>query len=257
MEENHAPAALKLMMCANTSNVPRRRAKSILKSNSHALLAARLLLTRRSYVDRLVEQNDQYKTAMRVLYANRRLSIHPDNIVIPVADSEDAPLIHDILERLGLLIEDSDDLPVPKRAESHAESPRSISTSSISEAPWSTESISTSPFETSALDTSSSFIQDSGFYNDVLTIPDFDSSRTDSMALETDLPFDLPYEIYTAIDGDKPSAAFNQLGQGFALFPDMIPQSWDQLNAFQEVMDGNMPLEPSWMTEKWDMRGSY
>ncbi|RDW85432.1 hypothetical protein BP5796_03757 [Coleophoma crateriformis] len=57
----------------------------------------------RGYIDQLLEQNDRYKRAMRVLYANRRLSIQPDTMVLPSTEGDDVPLVHDILDRLGLL----------------------------------------------------------------------------------------------------------------------------------------------------------
>jgi hypothetical protein len=56
-----------------------------------------------SYVDQLLDQNAKYKSAMRVLYANRRLSIHPDDMKVPTTEGKDVPLVHDILDRLGLL----------------------------------------------------------------------------------------------------------------------------------------------------------
>jgi hypothetical protein len=63
--------------------------------------------------------NDKYKTAMRILYANRRLSIQPDNIVIPSTEGDDVPLVHDILDRLGMVDKESDERS--ESTESHTE----------------------------------------------------------------------------------------------------------------------------------------
>lgn len=70
-----------------------------------------------SYVDTLLEQNSKYKAAMKVLYANRRLSIHPDDMTLPSTEGKDVPLVHDILERLGLLEEGEASLKDERDAE--------------------------------------------------------------------------------------------------------------------------------------------
>src|SRR4051812_22023447 len=155
------------------------------------------LLIPHSYVDRLLEQNDKYKVAMRILYANRRLSIQPDNIVIPSIESDDVPLVHDILDRLGMVTKDSDEQS--QSTENHFEKPALSKASTFSTV--SAPSPSESTFNPTFFDESYT----SGIYEE--PTPYFQDTL---LPLDADMGLSVPFEVYSSMVPAKNSAEFSQ-----------------------------------------------
>jgi len=199
-----------------------------------------LLTSPSSYVERLLEQNNKYKTAMRILYANRRLSIQPDNIVIPSTESDDVPLVHDILDRLGILCKDSDELSLS--TESHTEKNKeptltkahTFSTASI-------PSPSNSAFNSTFFDESLASME-SGIYEESPVDQRY-FSELNPIALDTDMGLAIPFEVYSSMVAAKNTADYEQFSPQLQ---DMDAQDWCPLSMLNSVMNGDFPVDQSW-----------
>lgn len=199
------------------------------------------------YVQRLLEQNDKYKIAMRVLYANRRLSIQPDSIVIPSTDSDDVPLVHDILDRLGLLGHSNED---------HS----TASAISIPKAPkqtpqkdWSTSSMQSSLFDTSMFDSPSTATLESPTLYDMPALPDFESEM---LALDTDMGLNFPYQVYETMNASA-TDMFSQFTPKHSAPQHIGQQDWCPLSALDNMMNSPFPMEETWGVEKTNLQYSY
>ena len=174
---------------------------------------------------------------MRVLYANRRLSIQPDSIIIPSTESDDVPLVHDILDRLGLL--GSKDLDTHSQT---SEIPIEKPQTQPSQKPWSTSSVQsslfTSPFE------APSTIADPMLF-DMPALPEFDNTE-DLLAMDADMSLNFPYEVYETINATK-GDMFNHFTPNFSMAPQTV--DWCPLNVLDEVLHGSYPVEQSWPTD--------
>jgi len=176
---------------------------------------------------------------MRVLYANRRLSAQFVSEAIPSTEADDGPLVHDILNSLGLL-EDSEPR---ERSKSDAGSPKSISISSPCPENPSTPSRPPSP---TALDTESPTSLDFDIFSDIPAFPDPNYSAVDFRALDTDLDLD-----FCGVDwamNENLSGFDSGLRPNFGLSQGMVLQDWDPLSVLQNVMNGGITPGQYWMT---------
>jgi len=185
------------------------------------------------YVDRLLEQNDKYKSALRILYANRRLSIQPDNLVIPSTESDDVPLVHDILEHLGMIMDDDDNGSEISDQVDRAIQPRKkeqtiSSTSSI-------PSPAGSRFN-------SAFLDDTFGAPTVFEEPITYFQNSGLVPLELDMGLSIPYEAYSAMHGVKNGSDIGHFPQEFGVPLDMGLQHWDPM----VMLDADMIGEQSW-----------
>lgn len=195
-------------------------------------------------MDRLLEQNDKYKTAMRILYANRRLSIQSDNIIIPSIESNDTPLVHDILDRLGMLCHDDDTNSQSSTPESHIETykeptltySKTLSTPSILSVPSPSDSMFTPTlFDEAALAIDATM--ETNFF-----------PETNPMALNADIGLTVPYEVYSSMNTAQISSDYSQYSPDFT-FQDlsMNVQDWCPLSGSDPVANGaDFQTEQSW-----------
>lgn len=194
-----------------------------------------------SYVDRLLEMNDKYKTAMRILYANRRLSIQPDNIIIPSTESDDVPLVHDILDRLGMVDHGKDSDEHSESTESHAKQHKEPAVAR--EKTWSTPSMpspSNSAFNPSFFDESFTTMEPS-MYDESPVDPTF-SQDVNAMPLDTDMGLTIPFEAYSTMGSAK---NFTPFSPDFPQTQDMSAQDWCPLSVLDSVMNGDFPVDQS------------
>lgn len=192
------------------------------------------------YVERLLEQNDKYKTAMRILYANRRLSIQPDNIVIPSTESDDVPLVHDILGRLGMVCKDDDDRSQSSNSESHVEKQKEPTlTKTQTFSAQSIPSPSNSMFSPTFFDESFNMDApiDSTFFPEI-----------NPLALDADMGLTIPYEVYSSMTATKNGTEFSQFSPDFqSQDMDMNGQDWCPLSMLHSVMNGgDLPVDQTW-----------
>jgi hypothetical protein len=183
---------------------------------------------------------------MRFLYSNRRLSIQPDSIVIPSAESADGPLVHDILDHLGLLGGDGD----TDSAAGLVESPRSRP---ILKGNQTSASSSTSVYDNSLADATPMF---SHSFTDISSMPDFDVNDID-LSLDTDMGLNFPYEVYSSINMDMTGTGigFGSFTPDLSLPQNMSPQDWCPLDVLEDVM--NMPAGQMWLDESAFPQYSY
>lgn len=186
-----------------------------------------------SYVDRLLEQNDKYKTAMRILYANRRLSIQPDNIIIPSIESEDVPLVHDILDRLGMVWKDSDEMS--QSSGSHFEKP------SLSKAPtFGSDSTMSVPSPTNS-NFNSTYFDDSLFSLEAPLDETF--SDTNTLSFDPMSGLSVPFEAFSTMNSDKNISNFMQFTSDFPQSTNMSTQDW---TALESMMNVDFPVDQTW-----------
>jgi len=171
-----------------------------------------------------VEQNHKYKTAMKVLYANRRLSIQPDNIIVPSIELDDVPLVHEILDRLGLV--SGEKAPLENSSRSSEPEERSLP-------PPSTPTVSTldsnSMFDTSTFESMSTITPDPGML-------DFDYNDLDMSSFDNDMGVSLPFEVYSSI---------NPMTDNFYASPSGMFKSpdWCPLDVLNSVMHSDYPSQ--------------
>jgi len=184
---------------------------------------------------------------MRVLYANRRLSIQPDSIVIPSTDSDDVPLVHDILDRLGLLGHSTENhttasaMPIPQAPK---ETPQNE---------WSTSSIQSSVFDTSMLESPSTATLESPTLYDMPALPDFES---DMLGLDTDMGLNFPYQVYETMNASA-TDMFSQFAPKLSTTQQMGQQDWCPLSSFDNMMNTPFPMEETWGVERTNLQYNY
>ncbi|KAH8594013.1 hypothetical protein B0O99DRAFT_688038 [Bisporella sp. PMI_857] len=206
------------------------------------------------YVDRLLEQNDKYKTAMRVLYANRRLSIQPDSMVVPSTESDDIPLVHDILDRLGLLDQEQDRA---SQASETAVERLPIARNKAIQNLWSTASIQSSLFDTSIFDTRSSVTTESPSFNDLPALPELESSEAEMLSMDADMGLNFPFQVYESMNTSKTAEMFAQFTPEYFMPQQMSPQDVCPLNVLHNVMHGGMGADQSWTEADLTFQFSY
>jgi hypothetical protein len=176
---------------------------------------------------------------LRILYANRRLSIQPDNIAIPSTESDDVPLVHDILDRLGMVCPDDDSNSQSSNPESHAEKQKE---------PTLTK---TNTFSTTSIPSPSNSMFSPTFFDDPLAMDaQMESTffpEVDPLALGHDMVLTIPFEVYSSMSATKNGADFTQFSPDFPTQDlNMNAQDWCPLSILDSVMNGdNFPMDQS------------
>ena len=176
---------------------------------------------------------------MRLLYANRRLSIQPDSMIVPSTESDDAPLVHDILDRLGLLEgnlkKEEDDpatsaMPIPHA--NYQTTQKHLSTSSMQ----------SSHFDSSFFDSPSIGTLESPLFNmPTLPEPDVDMLGQPGMDMEMGLSF--PYEVYETMNASITTGKPSQVIPKHMIGAQMDQQDWCPLSVLDGVMNAPFPME--------------
>jgi len=186
---------------------------------------------------------------MRVLYANRRLSIQPDSIIIPSTESDDVPLVHDILDRLGLLGGHSN-------TEDHSTTPKipiSQAKPQTTQKDWSTSSIQSSLFDTSFMGSSSTATLESPTLYDMPALPDFEC---DMQGMDTELSLNFPYQVYETMNASA-TDLFGQVTPKLSIGEQIGQQDWCPLSVLDSVMNPPFPMEETWGLEETNMQFTY
>jgi len=200
-------------------------------------------------VQRLLEQNDKYKTAMRLLYANRRLSIQPDSITIPSTEFDDVPLVHDILDRLGLLGEHYSgeehstipEMPIPQAKKQTTQND------------WSTSSIQSSHLDNSIFGSPSTAILESPTLYDVPALPEFEG---DILSMDADMGLNFPYQVWETLNASA-TDMFSQFTPKPLVAEQTGQQDWCPLSVLDSVMNPPFPVEETWGMEETNMQYTY
>jgi hypothetical protein len=201
-----------------------------------------------SYVERLLEQNDKYKTAMRILYANRRLSIQPDNIVIPNMESDDIPLVHDILNRLGMVTQEPDQ--ASQSSGSHFEKP------TLTKAPtFSSPSVTSIPSPTNSIFNHTYF--DDPFLPSKTPIDTTFFPDTNPQSFDADMGLDVPFEVYSSMNESKNDADYMQFSSDFPQSQDVSTPDWCPMSVLDSVMGGEFSADQAWNENGTFQQPSY
>jgi len=188
--------------------------------------------------------------AMRVLYANRRLSIQPDSITIPSTESEDVPLVHDILDRLGLLGGHSD-------AKNHSATPE-IPIPQAKRQPiqkdWSSSSMQSSLFDTSMFGSPSTATLESPTLYDMSAPSEFDGEM---LGMDLDMSLNFPYQVYETMNASA-TDIFGQITPKLSAGEQQAGQAeWCPLSVLDSVMNPPFPMEETWGMEENSLQYTY